>query len=32
VNKSEEVPVERAKLLLTHGEALIGAVDAAANS
>jgi hypothetical protein len=27
VNESEEVPAERAKLLLEHGEALIGAVD-----
>jgi len=27
VNESEEVPAERAKLLLAHGEALIGAVD-----
>jgi len=32
VNESEDVPAERAKLLLTHEEALIGAVDAAANS
>jgi hypothetical protein len=32
VNESEDVPAERAKLLLEHGEALIGAVDAAANS
>jgi hypothetical protein len=27
VNESEDVPAERAKLPLEHGEALIGAVD-----
>jgi len=27
VNESQDVPVEHAKLLLQHGEALIGAVD-----